>query len=141
MKKIINNRLYNTETAKEIGTYSNAGGWSDFNHYEETLYRKKTGEYFLHGEGNANTRYAELVDTNTWSGGGKIIPMNYEDARKWAEENLTADEYEAAFGAVDEGEAGKQVVSISINAAKWENARREAARLGISISEYIESRI
>lgn len=141
MKKIINNRLYNTETAKKIGTYSNAGGWRDFNHYEETLYRKKTGEYFLHGEGNANTRYAKLVDANTWSGGSKIIPMNYEDARKWAEENLTADEYEAAFGAVDEGEAEKQVVSISINAAKWENARREAARLGISISEYIESRI
>lgn len=141
MKKIINNRLYNTETAKEIGTYSNAGGWRDFNHYEETLYRKKTGEYFIYGEGNANTRYAVLVDQNTWSGGSKIIPINYEDARKWAEENLTADEYEAAFGAVDEGEAGKQIVSISINAAKWENARREAARLGISISEYIESRI
>ena len=45
MKKIINGRKYDTETAKEIGYWSNGYPCSDFNHCEETLYLKKTGEY------------------------------------------------------------------------------------------------
>ena len=55
MKKIINGRKYDTETAKEIGYWSNGYPCSDFNHCEETLYLKKTGEYFLYGEGGALT--------------------------------------------------------------------------------------
>ena len=47
MKKVINGLLYNTETAKEIGYHSeNFPG--DFKYVCETLYKKKTGEYFLH---------------------------------------------------------------------------------------------
>ena len=40
---------------------------------------------------------------------------------------------------VEDDGAGKQVVSISVSPAKWENAKRKAAQLGIGISEYIES--
>lgn len=45
-KKIINNRMYNTETAKQLGYWSNGYTPSDFYFAEETLYQKKTGEYF-----------------------------------------------------------------------------------------------
>ena len=38
MKKIINGRKYDTETAKEIGYWSNGYPCSDFNHCNETLY-------------------------------------------------------------------------------------------------------
>ena len=44
MKKIIDGRMYNTETAKCVGEWSNAGTWRDFNHMEEALYRKKNGD-------------------------------------------------------------------------------------------------
>ena len=46
MKKYINGKVYDTETAQLIGTYANGGNWRDFSHYEETLYRKRTGEFF-----------------------------------------------------------------------------------------------
>lgn len=140
MKKIINGRVYDTEKAKELGTYANYGSWRDFNHLEETLYRKKTGEYFLFGEGGPTTKYAEAEGQNSWTGGRRIMPMTYGEAKAWAEEHLTADEYEAIFGEIVEDDgAGKQVVSISVSPAKWEAAKREAAKRGIGISEYIES--
>ncbi len=140
MKKIINGKVYDTDKAKELGTYANAGSWRDFSHLEETLYRKKTGEYFLHGEGGPATKYAKAVDQNSWSGGERIMPMTYDEAREWAEEHLEADEYEAIFGEIVEDDgAGKQVVSISVSPAKWEQAKRKAAQAGMGISEYIES--
>ena len=47
MKKIINGKMYNTETAKYCGGYefSNCG---DFNYVCEELYQKKTGELYLY---------------------------------------------------------------------------------------------
>ena len=43
MKKVINRRMYNTDTAEEIDNYESHYLSSDFHYYEETLYRKKTG--------------------------------------------------------------------------------------------------
>lgn len=140
MKKIINGKLYNTETAKELGGWADYGSWRDFQHIEETLYRKKTGEYFLFGEGGPATKYAEAEGQNSWTGGRRIMPMTYDEAREWAEKHLEADEYEAIFGEIVEDDgAGKQVVSISVSPAKWEAAKRKAAQMGVGISEYIES--
>ena len=47
MKKIINGKMYNTETAKEIGSWNNGRYRSDFYYVGETLYKKKTGELFV----------------------------------------------------------------------------------------------
>ena len=102
MKKIINGKMYNTETATEICFYSNCGGWGDFSHYEETLYRKRTGEFFLFGEGGPMTHYAVPSGPNGWDGGSNIIPLKEESARKWMEKHATADEYAAVFGEPEE---------------------------------------
>ena len=48
MKKIINGKLYDTDTAKEVFAISCGNGPSDFHYYAEQLYRKRTGEYFLY---------------------------------------------------------------------------------------------
>ena len=101
MKAIINGKKYNTDTAKPVGSWSNCLSRRDFNFCVETLYRKKTGEYFLHGIGGAETRYCQYYG-DMRSGGEKIIPMTEPEARAWAERRLTADEYEEIFGEVEE---------------------------------------
>lgn len=101
MKKIINGKMYNTETAKVLGEYDNGYVCGDFNYFSETLYRKKTGEYFLFGAGGALSGYASHCGNR--SGYGKeIIPMSEAKAKKWAEEYLDADEYIAVFGEPEE---------------------------------------
>lgn len=137
MKKIINGKVYDTDTAKELGSWANGGTWRDFTHMEETLYRKKTGEFFLHGEGGPMSRYAEAQGQNSWSGGSRIMPMTFTEARKWAEEHLDGDEYEAIFGTVTEDESRVQVC-YSLSAATVETIKRKAAELGISASAYID---
>lgn len=102
MKKIINGKKYDTETARAVADYANNGNWRDFTHFEETLYQKKTGEFFLYGEGGPMTRYAVAIEQNCMSGGRKIIPLTIKDAQKWAEAYLTADDYEEIFGEVEE---------------------------------------
>ena len=137
MKKIISGKVYDTDTAKKLGDWSNGGGWRDFSHVEEHLYRKKTGEFFLHGEGGPATQYAEATGTNSWIGGDRLMPMTFSEAREWAEDKLDADEYEAIFGAVAEDESRMQVCySLSVSAV--ETIRRRAGELGLSASAYIE---
>lgn len=41
MKKIINGKSYNTETAIKCGSWANSNNFRDFDYVEETLYRKK----------------------------------------------------------------------------------------------------
>lgn len=136
MKKIINGKVYDTDTAKALGTWSKGDGWRDFSYREETLYRKKTGEFFLHGEGGPATNYAERVG-NAWTGGSAIVPMEFSEARAWAEEKLGADEYEAIFGAVAE-DVSRVQVCYSLAAGTVETIKRRAAELGISASAYVE---
>lgn len=140
MKKIINGRSYDTETAREVASWGNAGGWNDFGHLEETLYQKKNGEFFLFGEGGPMTKYAVSTGQNTWSGGSKIIPLSYNSAREWAEEKLSADEYESIFGEIAEDDS-RVTVTLSLSASAVETAKRAAAQAGMSLSAYVESKL
>lgn len=98
MKQIINGKMYNTETARKVGTY-----WSGIFYVEETLYKKKTGEFFLYyGEGGANTGYSKSVGVNCWSGEEEIIPFTEKQAREFAEKKLEIEEYVACFGEPEE---------------------------------------
>jgi hypothetical protein len=101
MKKIINGRKYDTETAKFLGNASfEVPG--NFYFWSEDLYKKKTGEYFLAGEGGASSKYAHSVGLNEWSGGEDIKPLTESEAKEWVEEYLTAEDYEEIFGEVEE---------------------------------------
>ena len=140
MKKIINNKAYDTETAKELGSWSNIADYGNFSQFSETLYRKKTGEFFLYGEGGPMTKYAAAEGSNSWRGGSRIMPLSFQEAREWAEEHLDGDEYEAIFGAVAEDDSRVQVC-YSLSAQAAETVKRRAAELGISASAYVESLI
>ena len=137
MNKIINGKRYSTDSAKVMAA-DEFGSVTDFGHWEETLYRKNTGEYFLHGEGGPASKYAESVGQNQWRGGEKIIPLSIEAAQKWAEEHLDGEEYEKIFGAVEES-ATKKTISLSLSESAIEKIKRGAAEAGMSMSEYVES--
>ncbi len=139
MKKIINNKVYDTNKATEIGTWE-SGRWGDLDHVAETLYQKRTGEFFLHGEGGAQTKYAVSVGQGNWSGSEQIIPLAWENAREWAESHLEAEAYEKAFGEVAEDES-RTTVTLSLSAGAIETAKRAAAQAGVSLSAYIEALI
>ena len=102
MKKIINGKRYDTDTATLIGS-AGYGYPGDFNYWTEDLYRKKTGEFFLYGEGGPMSRYSRRTGQNEISGGAEIRPLSLKEAQEWAEEHLDADEYEQVFGKIEEG--------------------------------------
>ena len=133
MKKIINGKMYDTETATAV---KNDMGGEGFGRYDETLYRKKTGEYFLYGEGGPRTRYAHSAGQNAWSGGEKCIPLTYDEAREWAEHTMDADEYENEFGPVSESD-DRVSVHLSLSDGDAAKLKRLAQIAGISVSAYV----
>lgn len=100
MKKIIDGKKYNTETAQKMGGHDNG-----------TLYRKKTGEFFLHGEGE------------------QIIPQAEKEAEEWAKAHLKIDEYEAIFGEVGEDYSDTNV-NFTITVRSHQILRRLQTRTG-----------
>jgi hypothetical protein len=97
MKKIIEGKLYNTETAKKVAEYNNGYYPNDFNFMNEELYQKKTGEFFLYGEGGALSKYA-TSSGNSSGWGWQIIPMTENKAMQWVEKHADADSYIEIFG-------------------------------------------
>lgn len=140
MKKIINGKRYDTETAKRIGYDCSNLLPRDFGYWEETLYVKRTGEFFLYGEGGPMTRYAESLGNNGWTGGEEIIPLTPEKARAWAEEHLGADEYEGIFGEIAEDESRK-VVTYSLPVATIEKIKKLSVERGISFSDVVAAAV
>ena len=140
MKRVVRGRLYDTETAKEIG--STAGGAEssrDFHYWKETLYRKRTGEYFLYCFGGARSKYG------VWHGrqgesGECIKPLSYTEAQEWAEDALDGDDYIAEFGVLEEN-ADRKALTISITAGAADMLKRAAQQRDKSVSALIEQLI
>lgn len=86
MKQVIEGKLYNTATAEEIGSYWNGRSQSDFRNVSESLYKTKSGRFFLAGSGGPMTKYSRPCGDMTGGGSG-IIPLETEEARTWCEEH------------------------------------------------------
>lgn len=140
MKKIINGKVYDTTTAERLVGWSNNRSTSDFGYCEESLYRKRTGEFFLYGEGGPMSKYSESQGNGDWGYGKSITPLTYEAAQKWAEEHLSAEGYEAIFGEVVE-DGSRITVTLSLSASTVARAKQAAAQKGLGLSAYIEGLI
>lgn len=103
--RVVGGRRYNLDTAKKIGTAGNM-----------TLYRKNSGEFFLHED-----------DTR------KINSLIYRDAEKWARKNLTEAEYKAGFEAQD----GKKQVLFHLSGAAISKLKKMAADRRRSMSDIL----
>lgn len=140
MNKVIRGKRYNTETAKLVGTWeANEPENSDFWEKEE-LYQKRSGEFFLIGQGGAQTQYARFSMDGESKPGIELRPIEPEEASDWAEEHLTADEYEALFGPVaEDGSRGR--ITLTLLNSTIDTVRREAQRRKMNFNEYLEKLI
>ena len=138
MNKVINGKRYDTDKAEPVGEAGNGLYPGDLDYYCETLYRKRTGEFFLHAEGGPRSRCAKR-DGSGWIGGEEIQPVSYDEARKWAESNLTADEYEATFG--EAGDDDVVAATLKLSAGAKAKLEREASRTGRTQSSIVEELI
>lgn len=102
MRKIIDGKKYDTETAVEVGYYSNELSKRDFGWCEETLYRKRNGEFFLHGGGGGLSPYAHYFPDGSRCEGESIIPMTDTEAQRWCERHLSYGKYVEMFGEPEE---------------------------------------
>lgn len=123
MKKIINNKVYNTDTAKKVGMIW-IGPELDRTGWEE-LYRKKTGEFFT-----LYHRYNDHFE--------KITPLTYDEAQERAEKHLDGDDYINIFGEPEESDETANL-HIQISKAAYTKIKQAAAKQGVSLAKYIES--
>lgn len=137
MKKIIGGRRYNTDTAKYIGSAQSNCGVTDFKYFEESLYLKKTGEFFLHGKGGPASKYAKEFDGSMW-GDEKIIPISLEEARAWGEKYLSPDEYEEVFEIKEEDSI---LFSVLLPETLYAELKAEAEEKGVSMKEIVVDRL
>ena len=94
-KDNINGVAYNTKTAETI---AHNGSGRDVSHsderwFTETLYRKKSGEFFLYGSGGIFTKYAKQTGLNSWERSEAILPLTEDEAKQWAMNNLGDEGY------------------------------------------------
>lgn len=134
MDKRINGKMYNTDTAKMLVRIDSGHSPTDFAYWEESLYRTKTGNFFLYGWGHGNSRYGEWHG-NSGGDGEKIMPMTPEEAEKWAENNLSGTEVERIFGKLEEG---KEKITADISKTAKMKIDKLRAETGRSIGEIID---
>ena len=98
MKKIINGKRYDTETATEIASVWNGCSRDDFKFLVETLYRTDGGAWFLAAEGGALTKYAKILEGGRSRCGGKdLVPLTPSEAKAWLETNRKTEALETWF--------------------------------------------
>ena len=143
MRKIINKKLYDTDTAVQVGDPASPEGMynvTDFHYYDETLYRKKTGEYFLFGKGGPLSPYAEPYEQHGSQSGQRIIPLTLEQARDWAEEHIDAAEYELEFGTPEEDDS-HHVMTITVTEGTYRAIRAIATEHDCMMGDVVDAAI
>ncbi|ODT72368.1 MAG: hypothetical protein ABS75_04480 [Pelagibacterium sp. SCN 63-23] len=102
MKKIIDGKRYDTDTAELIcllscDAYAGAWDW-----HCTTLYRTKNGAYFLEGFGEGGSMWGrKLYDCNEYVSGEGLRVLTSEEALHILEENDETDVIEKYFKVED----------------------------------------
>lgn len=96
MKKIIDGKRYDTDTAKKIANWDNGCYGGDFNAVDEDLFLTKSGNWFLWGSGGARSKYAQYYG-NSCGGGSEIIPLSPDEVYDWLEDHNIVEVIEEYF--------------------------------------------
>lgn len=133
-KDNINGVAYNTKTAETIA-HNGSGievSHSDERWFTETLYRKKSGEFFLYGSGGIFTKYAKQTGPNSWERSEAILPLTEDEVKEWAMNNLGDDDYKDISRKIEEK-------PVRVVKEKRQYTRRENAVTTDEIETIIES--
>ena len=87
MKRVIDGKVYNTETAECIGDWSNGCNGGDFDQCSESLYKTKKGQFFTVGSGGARSKYSRSYGADSVGGGEGMELLSEEDALAWCEDH------------------------------------------------------
>ncbi|QNQ83773.1 hypothetical protein FP435_04610 [Lactobacillus sp. PV037] len=145
---------YDPEKAKFIVGYTPYISVNDNSFFTEGLYKKRTGEYFLYGEGNADSPYASYnKEYNGYQPGTKIKPLKFDEAKAYfdkydsdeysdadgnfLEEDAVKRLYDKEFGKIEVSEA-KKIKSFSLKESTTKKIARIAQSQGKTQSEVID---
>ena len=98
MRRIINGKRYDTETATMVADVGSSGYISrtDFRYDNSKLYRTAKGRWFIAGSGGPMSRWAQSVGNGRTSGSG-ILPIGESDAREMLENRGETEALETYF--------------------------------------------
>lgn len=136
MNKVINQKRYNTKSARYIAQWTNGLDDKAPDYIRETLYRKHTGEFFLHVYGGKGTMYAEKTGVRARKPGEKLIPLEFKAAVEWSSEKLTEDEHAAIFG-IGEDDGTLFPFTINLPQTVARKLRLYSSAHGLSVSEIV----
>jgi hypothetical protein len=98
MKRIIDGKRYDTETAQRLCSFGYWNGWTDFRSEQTSLHVTKSGRFFLSGEGGPMTRWATTRGDKV-AGGEGLMAIDREEARAILEQEDCLKALERWFGA------------------------------------------
>lgn len=132
MKKVIANKLYDTEKATLVATYHD-------NTCAERLYRKRTGEFFIHGRGSSDNDDYAVWKGNRVTGSEQIKPLTPKLAMAWAAKHLSRQQYDDIFGSGADDQ--KVTISLSLPVGAVKTLKNAAAEQGRTASALIAEMI
>lgn len=137
MKRIIKNKVYDTATAQLIKQADHPNITNGEGSCKQSLYRKKTGDYFLFVDGARTDVFHNIgLENNAHDRERHIYHLTYEQARSWAEEEMTADEWLENFEPVEDNSLC--ALSLTLSASAVSKFRLTAQRQQISQRELME---
>ena len=95
MKKVVDGKRYDTESAEFIESYEY--GCGTFQYESEALYRTPKGAWFVAGEGGPRSKYAVALSYSEWCGGKSITPLTETEAFAWCQKHAGVEVIDCYF--------------------------------------------
>lgn len=126
MKKIVQGKQLNTDTAKIVGVAM----IDEEKDIVEALYQTKSGAYFIHNVyRKSTTGKLETVED--------IYIITADEAKEWAKKWLTSSEYDGWFGSGIVNETVK--ITVNISGYAYNILKREKEKTGNTYGEIIST--
>ncbi|MBQ9542662.1 MAG: hypothetical protein IJJ76_12270 [Ruminococcus sp.] len=140
MKKIIDNRVYDTDTAQLIKQADHDNIISGEGKCKQSLYRKRTGDYFLCVYGARADSFHNLHLTDAKHDRERhIYLLTFEQARAWCEAEMTAEEWLENFEPAEDDSLA--ALNLTLSAAAVSKFKLSAQQQQISQKELMEKLI